>query len=509
MFKEEKSMKMRKVLVGVLTTMTVALTACAGDKAAETSEGSITIGIAQDLEDGLDPHHATGAGTKEILFNIYEGLVKYDADGNLNPAIAESYEISEDGLTYTFDLRDGVKFHDGSVLTADDVTYSIERLAGEGGDDPLIPAFTNIASITAPDADTVEIVLADPDTEFLAYLTAAIIPASNEDPAANPIGTGPYKYVSRVPQESITLEAFDDYWGENAHIKNIELKVVANPDTIVMELQGGTIDLICRITDDQAAQLAGSDFDILEGTMNLVQAMYLNNEFEPFKDVRVRQALCYAIDPQEIMNFVSGGKGTEIGSSMFPAFGKYYEESLNDVYNQDQDKARELLAEAGYSDLAFTITVPSNYQQHISTAEVIVEELKAIGVTATIQLVEWESWVSDVYVGRQYEATVIGVDASQLTARSLLERFTSTASKNFINYSNSSYDVAFANAINTTDDAAQTGYYKECLQILAEDAANVYIQDLPTFVAIRNNIGGYKFYPLYVQDLASLYFKEQ
>lgn len=496
------------MMAGMLMTMTIALGGCSGDKADGTSLDSITIGIPQDLEDSLDPHIVSAAGTKEILFNIYEGLVKYDSQGNLNAAVAENYVISEDGKVYTFTLRDGVTFHDGSAVTAEDVIYSIERCADTSAGEPLVPAFSNIAGIEKTDDKTVVITLSEPDTEFLAYMTTSIIPASNTNPESNVIGTGPYRFVSRTPQESIILEAYDGYWGEKAHIANVTLKICANPDAIVMELLGGSIDMYCRITDSQAGELEDSQYDVLEGTMNLVQAMYLNNNVAPFDDVRVRQALCYAIDPQEIMDYVSGGKGTELGSSMFPAFGKYYEESLNHTYDQDLEMAKQLLADAGYPDgFSFTITVPSNYSQHISTAQVVVEQLKEIGVNATINLVEWETWLSDVYVGRNFEATVVGVDASQLTARALLERFVSDNGKNFINFASADYDTAFYNAIGTTDDAEQTAYYKECLSILSEEAANVYIQDLPTFVAINENIGGYEFYPIYVQDFAALYYK--
>lgn len=242
--------------------------------------------------------------------------------------------------------------------------------------------------------------------------------------------------------------------------------------------------------------------------MNLVQAMYLNNDFEPFQDVRVRQALCYAIDPQGILDLGFEGKGTIVGSSMFPAFGKYYMAELSDMYPQNIEKAKELLAEAGYPDgFSFAITVPSNYQPHVDTAQIIVEQLKEINVNATINLVEWDTWVSEAYVGRNFEATVVGVDASTLTARAMLERFTSDNGKNFINFNSEAYDTAFFNAINSTDDAEKTQYYKECEQILAQEAANVYIQDMASLVVLNNKYGGYQFYPLYVQDFASLYIK--
>ncbi len=492
----------------VCGALTIALGACSGDKAGESSS-QITIGIPQDIEDSLDPHKAVAAGTKEVLFNLYEGLVKPDSSGELQPAIASDYSISEDATTYTFTLREGVKFHDGSMVTAEDVKYSIDRCADTTNGEPLVEAYSNIKSVNIVDEKTVEVVLNTADSDFLANMTTAIIPASNENPDTDPIGTGPYRYVSRSPQENFVVEKFDEYWGTPANIENVTFRVCANADSIVMNLQGGSIDMFARLTTTQASQL-GDQFDVLEGTMNLVQALYLNNAVEPFNDERVRQALCYAVDPQGIMDLISDGKGTEIGSSMFPAFEKYYMPELNDVYNQDYDKAKELLAEAGYPNgFSFTITVPSNYQQHIDTAQVLVEQLKNIGVTAEIELVEWETWVSEAYTNRNFEATVVGVDASSLTASALLSRFVSDAPNNFINFSNADYDAAYARAEAAVDDEEKTEGFKECERLLAEHAANVYIQDLPCLVALNKKYAGYEFYPLYVQDISKLYIVEE
>lgn len=501
------------VFLSVLLTLTIALSACSGDKADDSSrsdESSITIGIPQDIEDSLDPHAAVAAGTEEILFNIFEGLVKPDSDGNLVPAVASDYKIEDEGKTYTFYLREGVKFHDGTPVTVEDIKYSIERCADTSGEGTLlVSAFSNIESVEIVDEKTVSIHLMNADTDFLSELTSAVIPAWNEDPAGNPIGTGPYRYVSRVVQDSIQLEKFEDYWGTPANITNITLKVIADSDMIVTNLKSGAIDMFCRISTDQANELAGTEFDVYEGTMNLVQAMYLNNAFEPFADVRVRQALCYAVDAQAILDLAFDGKGTVIGSSMFPAFGKYYMPELSNAYPRDVEKAKALLAEAGYADgLSFTITVPSNYQQHVDTAQIIVEQLKEVNVNASINLVEWETWVNDAYVGRQFEATVVGVDASTLSARALLERFNSDNSKNFINFNSAAYDEAYQAALASTDDAEQSAYYKTCEQVLSDEAANVYIQDMASLVALNNRYGGYVFYPMYVQDFAKLYVRE-
>lgn len=494
----------------VLTALTIALGACSGDKQGETSS-QITIGIPQDMEDSLDPNKAVAAGTKEVFFNLFEGLVKPDSDGNLCPAVASDYTISEDKLSYTFTLRDGIKFHNGEKVTVEDVKFSIDKCADTSNDVPLVAAFSNIESVNIMDDQKVEIVLKVPDPDFLASVatvSAAIIPANNENPDSNPIGTGPYKYVSRSPQENFVVEKFPEYWGTGGNIDKVIFKVCANTDTIVMELNGGSIDMFARVTPAQVAQL-NQEYEVLEGTMNLVQAMYLNNAVEPFNDVKVRQALSYCIDKEALLMMVSDGKGTPIGSSMFPSFGKYYMPELNEVYKKDIEKAKSLLTEAGYPDgFSFTIKVPSNYTQHIDTAQVLVEQLKEINVTANIELIEWDSWLSDVYAGRDYQATVVGVDAASLSASALLLRFTSDSSSNFINFSSPAYDEAFANAQNATEDEEQVKYYKECETILTQESANVYIQDIVEFVALNKKFGGYEFYPLYVQDVSKLYIKE-
>lgn len=468
----------------------------------------ITVGIAQDLDESLDPHKAVAAGTKEVMFNVFEGLMKPTPEGDLIPAVAEKYEISDDQLTYTFTIRDGIKFHNGDPVTAEDVGESLARCKNGGDGIFEVEAFSNIQHMETADSRSISITLGEPDSEFLSYLTAAVLPAGYDGQDTAPVGTGPFKFVSRAAQDNIVLERFDDYWGEKAYLDKVTYKIIENADSILMSLQSGAVDLFAHLTSTQVAQL-GDEFNIEEGTMNLVQAMYLNNAVAPFDDVRVRQALCYAIDRQQILDLAFDGYGSLIGSSMYPAFGKYFDDSLTNYYTHDVEKAKALLADAGYPDgFAMTITVPSNYQPHLDTAQVIVEQLKQVGITAEILPVTWESWLNDTYMGRQFQATVVGVDASTMTARALLERFTSTAGNNFINYNNAEYDALFQAAIAAADDAAQTAAYKQAEANLTENAANVYIQDLADLVAIRKGLTGVRFYPIYVLDLSGIRYTD-
>ena len=473
--------------------------------------GEITVGIAQDLDDSLDPHQTVAAGTREVLFNIFEGLVKPNSDGEMIPAVAEKYTLSEDGTTYTFTLREGVKFHNGQTVTAEDVVYSINRCAAvpEGQEKPLVAAFSAVKSVEALDEKTVAVTIAQRDLEFISYMTAAIIPADYENQDTAPVGTGPFRFVSRTPQQDFVMERFEDYWGAPAWLDKVTYKTCENADALVMNLNGGSIDLCAHLTSAQASQL-NQNFQVLEGTMNLVQAIYLNNQAKPFDNQLVRQALCYAIDRQGIMDMVADGHGTAVGSSIYPAFTKYFLPELVDKYPHDMAKAKELLAQAGYPDgFDMTISVPNNYQPHMDTAEVVAEQLREAGINVTIQPVEWSTWLDTIYNGRQFQATVVGVDAANMTARAMLERFTSDYGKNFINYNNPAYDALFQQAINAQDEATQTDLYKQMETMLADTAANVYIQDLCDLVAMRQDLGGLKFYPIYVLDLSTVYLTQR
>ena len=473
---------------------------------ARAAAGELNVGIAPDLDSSLDPHKTVKAGTREVMFNVFEGLLKPDASGNLNPAVAESYTVSDDHLLYTFKLRSGVKFHNGQDVTPEDVIWSYQRCAEPDSADIIqVAAFAGVEMYAEGD-DTVCFQLQEPSNEFTSYLTTAILPKDYTEQDTQPVGTGPFKFVSRTAQESVVLERFDDYWGEKPELTKVTYKIIENADSILLSLQSGAVDVFAHLTTTQIAQL-GDGFHVEEGTMNLVQALYLNNAEKPFDDVRVRQALSYAVDRQQILDLAFDGYGTLLGSSMYPAFSKYFDDSLTDYYTYNTEKAKELLTEAGYPNgFDMTITVPSNYQPHMDTAQVIVEQLKAVGINATIQPVTWESWVQDTYSNRQFQSTVVGVDASSMTASAMLSRFVSTASNNFINYSNADYDALYAQAQACYDDEEQTAMYKDLEKNLTENAANVYIQDMADFVAVRDGLEGPDFYPIYVLDLSSFHY---
>ena len=476
-------MKKKQLLSGVMALLlSASLCACGGSKTAEgTSEaagesseaetsntlsegtpvpgGSVVYGMTQDLA-SLDPHVDTDAGTRDVVFNLYEGLVKPTSDGGFIAAVASDYTISDDAKTYTFTLRDGITFHDGTPVTIEDVKYSIDRYAEIQGESSAFSSLVD--SVEVQDDKTLVVNLKESYSEFLPMMTIAIIPQSNEDPAGNPIGTGPFKYVSYTPGQNMELEKYDGYWQEGVpSLDSVEFKFIADVDTAFVELQAGTIDILKYLTAAQAETLGDEDYNIVQGSMNLVHAMYLNSAYEPLSKTEVRQALCYAVDRDAINNFIFGGKSHIIGSHMIPAMSKYYEPEAETVYSYDPEKAKELLADAGYADgFDLEITVPSSYSQHVDSAQIIADELSQVGINVTLNQVEWSTWLQDVYKGGNFQATVIGFDGT-LAPSDWLKKYVTDDAKNFMHYSNTEYDDVFNTAYTTVDDDVKVENYKK------------------------------------------------
>ena len=434
--------------------------------------------------------------------------MKPSPDGEVIPALASDYKISDDGLTYTFTLREGVTFHNGEAVTVEDVVYSLERCAGSENDGtPLVSAFSNVSKISAPDERHVTVELSEPSLEFLNSMTAAIIPEGSGPTITETMtGTGPFRFISYAPQDNLVMERYDGYWNQEkaAKLDKVTFKIIADDNALVIGLKGGTLDMVIHLPNTLESQVKDG-FTVHQDTMKLVQALYLNNAVEPFDNELVRQAMYYAIDVDEIIGFVCGGAGVATGTSMYPAREKYFVPELAQNYRQDVEKSKQLLVQAGYPDgFHMTITVPSNYAQHVDTALVLADQLKAVGITAEVNQVEWGVWVSDVYRGRQYEATVCGIAAEDMTAREMLVRYMSDNRKNFIGFQDEEYDQAVAQAMAATDDGEQTRLYKRAEEILNERAASLWIQDACDLVVMRPELEGFTFYKTYVLDMSTI-----
>lgn len=501
--------------------------------AGEMVEGGDFIKGVSTEAPGFDPFTTQTADARSIFFNIYEGLMKTETDGSFKPGLAESCDPSDDLKTYTFTLRQGVKFHNGNELTMDDVLYSIEKSITSGingfseiekysaagktytvslekvkddeGNEVDKPVIKAEESADAPaDETTLVINLNTPDSGFPAVVTYPIVPADAEDLASNPIGTGPFELTEFVEQDYTLLTRFEDYWGEPAHLDTVTLKYYENTASLATNYLAGAIDGF-NSNAGGWKELEGTDYVQNVRHSNAVQLLALNNEFEPFKDVRVRQAVAYAVDADEIIEKVSYGLGTKSGTPVIPGLEKYFNDELTNVYDVNVEKAKELLKEAGQEKLSFKIRVPSNYQVHVDTAQVIANQLAKAGITVEIESVDWNTWLNRVYSESEFEATIVSVDGPIAYPTSFLDRYVSTASNNFVNYNSEAFDETYAKALLETDDAEQVKLFKEAQKIISDECASVYIQDIDSVVINSPAFGGFEAYPLYVDDYSAMY----
>lgn len=494
--------------VAVLLSMLVGIAACNTNKdtatanngraPAEGSEhgGSVVIGITQ--EPGtFDPHTVVAAGDEEILFNIYEGLYKFNSEGNLEECLATSCVPSEDACEFVFTIREGVMFHNGEEMTVDDVVYSIERAA------EYISELETIESVEAISDTEVKIVLTSANSEFYSLLTFGIAPRSVEDLHVTPVGTGPFKLEKYEIGQSITLVRNDNYWQDSLpYLDSVVFKICSDMDSALLELSHGNIDIIPHITMDRTNGLP-ENFEVVTMPSNMVQLLALNNSVAPFDNVEVRRALSYALDRQELIDLSMDGAGVALTTVMSPAMGDSYNSEVDGSFEYNPELAMELLAEAGYPDgFDMTITVASEYLVHVNTAVAIADQLSAVGINATIEQVDWNTWLSDVYTNHDYEASVVCL-TSMFAPYDVVSRYHSENSGNFVCFANEDIDNIIDEIPTILAEDDRIAAYHSLLEMLVEECPSVYIQDPAEVTVVNSMLQGYEVYPMYVQDLST------
>ena len=291
-------------------TMSMAVTAMPfGVSAEETDKTVVRINMESE-PDNLDPWLSAASDTEAVFHNVFEGLVLFDETGALIPGLAESWDISDDGLTYTFHLRDDVIFHNGKAFSAEDVVYTYESLSGLGGEEALSSKFKNLTSVEAVDDYTVTMTLAEADAAFLQYTRVAVLPKGYEDQSSAPVGTGPFVFEKYVPGQMVVLEKNEDYYDESRmpKIDEAQIYIMGDDSAVLTALQSGQLDAGI-VYADSADYLTG-DFTVNSSPQNMVQLFALNNSATPFDDVRVRQAFEYAVNKDQIIDGVFAGVGS-------------------------------------------------------------------------------------------------------------------------------------------------------------------------------------------------------
>lgn len=458
----------------------------------------------------LDPTTNAAAVIDLLLHhNLYEGLVQVDAQGEIHGQLARSWEVTPDGLAYTFHLREGVFFHNSAPCDAEAVRQSFLRALDPQTGHPHPEYFQNIADIQVLDPLTVRFVLAKPDPAFLSVLALAdgVIVPSGESLSHQPVGTGPFEFLEWRPGDRLVLVRNPDYYLPGVpQLERVTFRFLPDPAAQLAALRAGDVDVVVDLAPELAEGLTGSsEFQVVSGPMNLVQILAINTAREPFSDLAVRQALAYAVDRQEIIDLVSFGYGTPIGSHI-PTGTPFYAD-MTWLYPSDPAQARELLREAGYGNgFSTVITLPENYVLHVRTGEVIAAQLARAGIKAQLELVDWGTWLERVFAQADYDLTVIG-HPWKLDPAPMLAGYGPQRPDYYFRrgWRNEELDRLLELGERLVDSEARRALYTVCQYIIAREAVNVFLQDPHRLVAARHGVEGLSVYPIYVLDLTGVW----
>ena len=441
--------------------------------------------------------HQTGTiSTLRILQNIHDGLVTADKDLNIIPELAESYEVSSDGLTYTFNLRKGVKFHDGSDLTSADVKYSFETLMDPDTGAVNKPVFNSVGSIDTPDDYTVIIKMDQINMPFLGRLAGlgagAIIPEGSASiQGETPIGAGPLKFVRREMGNEVELERFDDYWDGPACIDRLIAKEVTEPTVRLTGLRTGEMDLINDIPADRIEEIKNDEnLNVLSWSHGVFDFVNLNYKHEPFQDERVRLAIDYMIDKEMLLQGALWGQGKIAASPGFVSSASY-NKNLNQR-PQDIAKAKALLAEAGYGpgDLKVVFKATTNYPYHVEAAQILVEWFRQAGVELTIEQLTWADWLSQVWVDKDFQMSMMNFNSIWEEDFLYYSLYNSTGGFNYRGINDTVIDELTEKARVTVDDGARADIYREVQQRVFDKVHDIVVWHRNSSFGTQKNIGG-------------------
>jgi len=470
---------------------------------AQTRKETLVLAMALEPAPGLDPTAGAASAIGEItLYNLFETLTKINSDGTVSPLLAESWEVSPDLKTYTFKLRRGVKFHNGEAFNAAAVKFSFERAGTDKSVNKDKRTFASMYSVAAIDEHTVVILNTQLDPDFLFLMgqaTAVIVePKSADSNATKPVGTGPYQFEAWNKGASVVLSKWNGYRQAAAvRIKKVTFRFISDPAAQVAALLAGDVDAFPRVTPRSVPQFKdNARFQVLVGGSRAKTILAINNKKKPLDDVRIRRAICAAIDRKAVIEGAGDGYGTPIGSHYVPGAFGYVDTTAVNPFNVD--KARALLAEAGVKaplELSLKLPPPPYARQG---GEVIAAQLAKIGIVAKMENVEWAQWLSGVYTNKNYDLTII----------SHVEPFDlgNFAKKDYYwGYDSPQFSKLFDQIQNAPRPADRAKLLSDAQRMLANDAVHGFLYQ-PQWITVANkNLKGlWKDMPIFVNDLSAL-----
>ncbi len=472
-----------KRLTALLLAGTTALFATAA--AAQSTH----IRVAMQLEPpNLDPTGGAAQAIDSVVYsNIFEGLTRFMSDGSIVPGLAESWDISEDGLTYTFHLHDGVTFHDGTTMDAEDVKFSLDRARAPDSTNAQKGLFASIAEVTVIDPLTVQITLSAPNGSLLfnlAWGDAVIVaPESIDTIASNPVGTGAFMFQTWVQGDRIDIVRNPNYWGTPASLESATFRFISDPTAAFAAVMAEDVDVFVGFPAPENLPQFEADprFQVLVGSTEGETILAMNNAREPFDNPLVRQAVAHAIDRQAIIDGAMYGIGTPIGTHFAPHNPDYVD--LTGISAYDPDRARALLAEAGFPD-GFTTTLklpPPSYARR--GGEIIAAQLRAVGIQTEIENQEWAQWLETTFRGRDFGLTIVShTEPMDINIYANPEYY--------FQYNNADLQALMTTLTSTTDPAARSALLVQAQTIIAEDYVNAYLFQLAVPTVARAGIEG-------------------
>lgn len=450
-------------------------------------DATITLGLALEPPN-LDPTATSAEATQDVVYgNVYEGLTRITERGEVAPALAERWTVTDDGLHYRFVLRPGVRFHDGSALTAADVQASLDRARAAGSTNPLHDLLSPVAAVRLVDERTIDIDLARPVADLLTYLgwgnLVVLSPAHRAEAATHPVGTGPFRFVAWRKGDSVVLERNPDYWGPPARLSRVTFRVIPDASSALSALLAGDVDGYANFPVPESVASLERDprFTVAIGSTEGETLLAINNRRAPFDDIRVRRALAMAIDRSALIQGAMYGYGQPIGSHFPPHDAAYVD--LTGRYPHDPDAARRLLREAGHPNgLDVTLRLPPPYYARRS-GEIIAAQLAAVGVRAHIQNIEWAQWLDQVFKNHDFDLTI--VSHTEPMDYDIYSR-----SGYYFGYHSDTYDARLEELIRTRDGAKRRDLLAALQRQLADDCVNVWLFELPKLGVWRRDLRG-------------------
>ena len=444
----------------------------------------------------LDIHQTGTASTLRLLQNVHDSIVTVDSNFQIQPSLAERFEQSDDGLTYTFHLHRNVKFHNGQPLTAADVKYSFERVKDTKTGAVNFEVFNDVKEIVALDDHTVQINMSQVNAPFLGRLAeigaGVIMPAgSGDEQGKQPIGAGPFRFVSREFGNEVKLERFDDYWQGPAYLDGIISREVTEPTVRLTGLRTGEMHLINDIPLDRVDELKGDDKFQVRTWFPLSWAfLNFNHKREPYNDPRVRLAFDHMIDKEVLVQGALWGQGEVTASPSFP--GSPSRNNQLAARPQDFNKARELLESAGIGpgQLEFVFKVTTNYPWHVQATEILQEWFRMGGVKVQVQQLTWSDWLSQCWVDRDYDVTMMNFFTLWEPDFLYYSLWHSTGAFNYRNVNDPKLDELAQQARVTVDPDARNKIYHQIQQRIFDESHDVVLWFRNGTVGTQTNVGG-------------------